>query len=420
MAIRCNFSEGCGQMPELTAANKQLEIAPVQGQKAKKKVAFIFNHSLFQGGGEISFFELVKGLDRNLFEPLVIVPGQGEIKTRTSERGMEVRVCPFPSLRSMGRGLPFGALVKLFRMLRQNRVDLIHVNGSRACFYGGIAGRLLAIPVIWHVRETIQDRKAYDRLLASFSAAIICVSRSVQIKRFAKFGPGVCKKLQVVYNGVDTQHFIKDATDRAKIRLQLEIGNRSLFGIVGNMIPLKGQAFFLNAVAEAKKMQPDVEIKAVFIGRYLDTDYKERLYRLTADLNLRDDVIFKGYCDNISAYLSACDVFVLPSQREGCSRALLEAMSSGLPVIASKISEIEEVVQTDRNAILVEYGNVFQMATAITKLAENKRLRELLGNENEKRAEAIFGLQAHVDCIQGVYKNLLMKSNKEKNYAHCP
>jgi len=406
-------------MPELTVANKQLEMPTIKDLKAKKKIAFIFNHPLFQGGGEISFFELIKGLDRNIFEPLVIVPGKGEIETSASTQGFEVNVCPFPSLRSLGRGLPLWALVKLARILRQKNVDLIHVNGSRACFYSGIAGRLQAIPVIWHVRETIQDLEAYDKLLARLSAAIICVSRSVQMKRFAKFGPRTCNKIQVAYNGIDTQHFIKDPAAREKIRQQLGIGAQSLFGIIGNLIPLKGHDFFLKAMAEVKKTRPDLGTKAIFIGRCLDVDYKKRLYRLTADLKLQDDVIFGGYSDNIPAYLSAFDVFVLPSQREGCSRALLEAMSVGLPVIASKISEIEEVVNPDRNAILVEYDDVFQMATALIKLAENKKLRELLGEENQKRVQAIFSLQAHVDSIQRVYENILVKTDKENKYAHC-
>ena len=68
-------------MPELIAVNKGLQIPTVKGNKARKKIAFIFNHSLFQGGGEISFFELIKGIDRNRLKPLVIVPGKGEIRT---------------------------------------------------------------------------------------------------------------------------------------------------------------------------------------------------------------------------------------------------------------------------------------------------------------------------------------------------
>jgi glycosyltransferase involved in cell wall biosynthesis len=128
---------------------------------------------------------------------------------------------------------------------------------------------------------------------------------------------------------------------------------------------------------------------------------------MTNELKLQHDVIFKGHSDNIPAYLSAFDVFVLPSQREGCSRALLEAMSVGLPIIASNISEIKEVAMHGRNAVFVEYGDISQMAAAILELSEDKSLRERLGDENRGRVTGSFTMQTHVADIQQVYANLV-------------
>ena len=95
----------------------------------------------------------------------------------------------------------------------------------------------------------------------------------------------------------------------------------------------------MKALAKAKAHRPDLVAKALLIGRPLDSSFNEMLHQLVIDSDLNGDVIFLDYSERILEILSALDVFVLPSQREGFSRSLLEAMSIGLPVLATKISE---------------------------------------------------------------------------------
>ena len=386
----------------------------------KPKIAFIFNHASFLGGGEISFFELIKCLVPNLPKPLVVVPGDGEILTRIANIGIPAEVCPFASFRNMNMISSIAAAAKLAKILKTEKVDLIHVNGSRACAYAGIVGKILGIPVIWHVRETKRDVAAYDRFLASVSTSIICVSKSVGDKRFGRLNATIRERINTVYNGIDPHKFQLNLKARETVRRQFGIGDGTLLGTVGNIIPLKGHHVFLKALAEVKKMQPGIAAKAIFIGKFLDPDYREKLLELTHKMKLQKDVVFKGPSDNIPDYLSALDIFVLPSQREGCSRALLEAMSVGLPIIASDISEIEEVAARDRNAVLVEYGDELQLAAAILKLSEDKRLREKLGGENRRRVTALFTLQSHVAGIEHVYADLIRKHDQVKFHAYRP
>ena len=406
---------------ELTsaAANNAADMGPYGAPEMSKRIACVFNRSGFQGGGEISFFELIKGLDRKKFNPLIIVPGDGEIVQSVAGLGLEVSICPLPPLKTMVLGLPLWSLIRLAGILRSTSINLIHSNGSRACFYSGMAGLLLKIPMIWHVRETIQDIAVYDKLLARLSAAIICVSSSVKVKRFAKFGSRISDKIHVAYNGVDTQRFNRNQNVRERIRRQYGIEESMLFGIVGNLIPLKGHDFFLRSLALAKKLRPDLAVKAIFIGKFLDPEYEGRLRRLMVDLKLEDFVSLTGFAADVPAYLAALDVLALPSRREGCSRSLIEAMSAGLPVVASDISEIEEAVRPKKNAILVKYGDVAQMAAGIIELAENKKLRDDMGRENRKRAREMFSLKTHVDSIQRIYENELMKNGHPKHRASC-
>jgi glycosyltransferase involved in cell wall biosynthesis len=376
---------------------------PKQG---KIKVAFVFNHAFFLGGGEISFSELIRTLNKNSFEPVILVPSSGEIAAFFEKQKVEVLVTPFPPLKQvLGRRVP--SLGRLLAALKQTKPDIIHANGSRACFYSVLAGRILRIPVLWHVRETLKDLFFYDAFLGLASKSIVCVSKSVGIKRFGRFGPLLEKKISVVYNGVDTSRFVRDEQARDHMRKRLSIqGNDVLFGMLGNIIPRKGYEFFLQSLAEAKKLNSQLPAKALIVGRPLDTGYHAMLIQLISDLHLQGNVIFEDYAENVQPILSAMDVFVLSSRSEGFSRALLEAMSSGLPVLASRISEIEEAVANQENAILIGFGDIESMASAIITFSENEALRKKMGERNRERAVEAFDLKAHASAVENLYRKV--------------
>jgi glycosyltransferase involved in cell wall biosynthesis len=374
--------------------------------RGKIKVAFVFNHAFFLGGGEISFSELIRTMNKEFFEPVILVPSSGEIAAFFEKQKIEVLVTPFPPLKqALGRPLP--SLRRLLAGLKQTKPHIIHANGSRACFYSALAGRFLGIPVIWHVRETLKDLFFYDAFLGMASKSILCVSKSVAAKRFGRFGPLLRKKLSVVYNGVHTSRFVRDEEARDQIRERLAIqSSQVLFGMLGNIIPRKGYEFFLQGLAEAKKLNPRLAAKALIVGRRLDTAYHTILMRLISDLSLQGSILFEDYSESVQPILSAMDVFVLSSRSEGFSRALLEAMSSGLPVLASRISEIEEAVLDHENALLINLGDFKSMASAIVTLAEDEALRKRMGEKNRERAVEKFDLKAHARAIEYLYRKL--------------
>lgn len=373
----------------------------------KKRIAFLFNHPFLLGGGEISFLELIKNLDKDLFEPLIVVPAPGEIKAQLELLHFNVTVCCFSPIKYVGFGPPLFQIVNLIKLFRKNQVDLIHVNGSRVCFYAGWAGRILRVPVVWHVRESDPDFFLYDAGLGLLANVIICVSKSVMLKRFSRFGQAMIKKIAVVYNGVDTVKFQARNGIRKQIRVRLRVQpNDILFGLVGNLIPRKAQNFFLKGLARARQINPHFSAKTVIIGRTLDCGYTQRLHQLVSELNLHDHVMFQDFSENIIDMLSALDLFVLSSKSEGFSRSLLEAMSVGLPVLATRIDEIEEAVTDGENAVLVNYNDVNTMAAAMLKLAEDEQLREKMGKANRKKVVQIFDLASHAKAVQNIYSRL--------------
>lgn len=220
------------------------------------------------------------------------------------------------------------------------------------------------------------------------------------------------KKKIVIYNGVDNYRFNKNLKLRNMVRKTLGVENEILFGIIGNIIPLKQQDFLIKGFAKAKEKRPMISAKILIIGRLLDLEFNKKLRKLVMELNLDCDVIFKSYSDNIIEVFSAIDVFALLSKREGFSRSLIEAMSIGLPVLATKIGEIEEAVLNGENAILVNLNDIESLAFAIIQLVEHENLRKKMGRRNKERVIERFSITHHVESIQTIYSEIMSPHGK--------
>ncbi|MCU0595711.1 MAG: glycosyltransferase [Desulfobacterota bacterium] len=371
-------------------------------------IAFIFNHHFFLGGGEASLYDLIQTLNRDRFSPLALVPARGDILERMKARGIPAYVSPLPSLKRVLPWHPPLALGQLVVLLRRAKPAILHANGSRACLYAVLAGQLLGVPVLWHVRETLKDLWIYDRFLFTLSRAVVCVSESVKAKRFDSLSVRWKEKIDVVYNGVDSSIFCRNPSNRERVRRELGIEeNEILFGVVANYVPLKGQDFFLQGAAALKNSNPALPFKVLLIGRPIDTLFLDRLRNLADELLLEDRVLFRDHTDRIAEIYSALDIFVLPSRREGFSRSILEAMSTGLPVLATQLSEIQEAVVEGQNGLLVPHGDVETLRRAALTLAKDRGLRETMGALNREKVEDEFSLIAHARSMETIYSQIL-------------
>jgi glycosyltransferase involved in cell wall biosynthesis len=177
--------------------------------------------------------------------------------------------------------------------------------------------------------------------------------------------------------------------------------------MIGNFIPIKGHEFLIKGISEACKRNAGVSLKVLCAGRIIDADYYKRILRLAKDQGIENRVIFCDYTTDVAGKLSAADIFILPSKREGFSRSLLEAMVMELPVIATNISEIAEAVEDHCGGILVKDGDVDAMANAILQLCRDPDLRESMGKENKNRVMKYFTADIHRKAIENIYSTLL-------------
>ena len=168
-----------------------------------KVLLAITNHSQMLGGGEHSFLDLISSLPER-WRPLVSANDEGSLLTQLRGRSIQVAIAKMPPIRPWRLFQILGSIKGYCNLCLKHKVAIIYANGSRAAFYGGIAGRILKIPVVWHCRIAERD-PLLDSILCRLSNFII--SNSVATSR--RFPERFKKKTRVIYNGIDIK-FLKD------------------------------------------------------------------------------------------------------------------------------------------------------------------------------------------------------------------
>jgi glycosyltransferase involved in cell wall biosynthesis len=179
---------------------------------------------------------------------------------------------------------------------------------------------------------------------------------------------------------------------------------QKVIGVVGRLSREKGQMVFLEALSSVSAAYPDV--KALVIGdgpdqRILETFCQER--------NLREFVEFTGYCEDIRAYYQVLDLLVLPSLSEGLPNTVLEAMSWGVPVLATRVGGVPEVIDSD-NGVLVPPGDPASLAAGMLKLLRDDALRVAIAARGQRSLHPRFAPEQRALRLLSVYDELLPQS----------
>jgi glycosyltransferase involved in cell wall biosynthesis len=378
------------------------------------------------GGAEQCLLLLVDGLQARGEEAVAVLFGNGPLRDRLSALGVETTVVVPPRrVRSAGRYGPAGPLaraataaaglptaVRLAAAARRARADVIHTNGMKAHLLGGLAGRLATVPVLWHLHDFPPAgwtgrvfRKAARRLPALVLANSEAVARTVRSS-----APGGIPVV-TLRNPVDVGRFHPSLTGD-RIRRELGIGRDvPLVGMVAHLTPWKGHALFLEIACVVAETLPRARFVVVG-GSIYETDghvgCAEALVRQATVLGLSDRVIFLGVRDDIPEILAGLDVLIhCPIAPEPFGLVLAEAMAVGRPVVASRSGGIPEVVEDQTTGLLVAPGAVGDFASAVIALLRDHLLRDRLGKAGRRRAETLFGVEAHVTGVLEAYQTVL-------------
>ena len=211
------------------------------------------------------------------------------------------------------------------------------------------------------------------------------------------------KKIIKISNFVDTEKFYPVKSEvKHRIKAALALDESIVINFTGRIVERKGLDFLINAFAQTKELLSSSILIIVGAG----TD-ESKMKNLVSKLGIDNNIRFLGHASEIVRFYKASDIFVLPSFAEGMPNSLLEAMACGLPIIASKIGGVVDVVQDERSGILFESGDMSGLSSAMVRLAKDDALRQRLGAEARKRILEDFSVEGIVDKYIKLYKTVL-------------
>lgn len=354
------------------------------------------NHSMEMGGIETLIDEFATRFRARGLSPSVgVLNGGGTLEGKLHAKGI-----PVIRLGKRDR-VDLDTIAKLRQILKRDNVKVLHTHNYSSWFYGVLAVR--GIGGVRHIHtehSNVECRRWIyaERLMSRFTNKIVSVSGSVKdfmVER-QHISPG---RIEVIYNGVDTQRFRPDSRARTEYRNKFSFGEKTFVAcIVARLSPVKDHETLLGAFSMLAKERPETRLLIVGEG-----DIRVRLESLSRDLGVCDRVIFLGERHDIPEILNAADVFVLSSISEGHNMSLLEAMATGIPVVVTRVGGNTEIVLDGVCGFLVPPRDPHALCDRIGALAGNESLMRAMGEKGREAVLKCFNVDGMIDRYLRLY-----------------
>ncbi len=374
--------------------------------QATKKI-FIFITKGNMGGAQRYVFDLSCSLPPNQFDVFVVCGAGQTLKTQLEKH--KIKTIEWPELnRDLSPLKDLKIIFKLIKFLKQHQPDIIHLNSSKIGFFGVIAGRLVGIKKIiftahgWVFNE---NRPYLSRLIFKFLQwlTVIASHQTIAVSQKTKKDmtnwPLTKKKIKVIYNGLDQfETLSKELAQNYLIKkTNLSAKNKTTIwlGTLAELHPNKGLDLAIKTIARIP------QVIFLIIGTGKD---KLLLEKLIEKNNLTDRVFLLGFLPEARQYLKAFDIFILPSRTEALPYTILEAGLAELPIIATKVGGLPEIVDHQTNGILVEPENIDELKKAIEELMTNPDLSQKLGQNLSVKISKDFSLNQMIKKTSALYQ----------------
>ncbi len=399
----------------------------------QKRVLFVITQSEF-GGAQRFLYELITRLDSKKYEILV---ASGELPSAETTKGkeqkdeflksLEEKNIKTKKLRFLKRKINpiFDCLgiIELIKLINRFKPDYLHLSSSKAGFLGSIAGfkikllwpkKFKNLKIIYRIGGwSFNDpwpfwkKKIFilaEKITAGFKD-IIVVNNQSDFEQAVKLKIKPKKKLKLIYNGIDALKIEFLPKDEARLKLFKNLSKKYgeifqidfIIGTIANLYPTKGLEYLIEAARILKSIIHDSKFIILIIG---DGQERSNLESRIKNYGLEDRIILLGQIPEAFKYSKAFDIFVLPSIKEGFPWVILEAMAAKLPVIATRVGGIPEIIEGGKNGILVESKNPQQLAETIKYLIENERIRQELAIQAHQTVLFKFPVEKMVSQIE--------------------
>jgi glycosyltransferase involved in cell wall biosynthesis len=374
----------------------------------RTKILYVITKSNW-GGAQRYVYDLATSLNPDLFTVEVIAGGNGLLIQKLQQAGIAVT-----SLHTMERDINFKkellSAKELWKIFREKKPDVVHLNSSKAGGIGALVARLAGVKKIIftaHAWAFNENRELFSKMMISFfhwitvllSHKTITVSDSVREQISHK--PFIQHKMQTVHLGIHP--FELRSLEEARQVILERITHHTIvqdkwIGIIAELHPVKGLLYAVDAVALLQEHYPDLRL--VIIG---EGDQRDIIVKQIAKRRLQNNVFLVGFIDEARTLIRAFDIFMLPSLSEAFGYTLIEAGHAEVPVIASNVGGIPEVI--DEAGILVPSKNSRELANAIQTLLSSKPTRNKLSKALHQRALSEFSVEKMMSQTLDIYNN---------------
>ncbi|KAA3613247.1 MAG: glycosyltransferase [Calditrichaeota bacterium] len=368
----------------------------------KIRVAHIINY-LAPAGKEMGIVKLLNHTDPDKFEGyLIVLDRVFDSLILDTDR---TKLVSINKKKGNDPTLPF----RLAHILRKYKIDIVHTHAWGTLVEGIVAAKIARVPVTIHgehgtfhkdpKRKFVQKLmfKLCDKLLSVSGVLAEDLANSLQLPQNS-FYP--------ILNGVDSNKYFKNEESRKKYRGELSCSDDTvLIGSVGRTVKVKNHQVLIKAAKKLK--EKNLNFLITIIGDSPEKSLRPYLQEEVEKAGVSELVKFLGNKNDVPGYLSAFDIFVLPSLSEGCSNVIQEAMATELPVVASNVGGNPELVSSGKTGYLFDLDNLDELVEKLEKLITEELLRKEIGERAKKEMLNRFSLEKMVENYESFYSDAL-------------
>jgi glycosyltransferase involved in cell wall biosynthesis len=297
-------------------------------------------------------------------------------------------------------------IIQTIRSIRKYEIDILHPHDNLSKIIGSIAAKFCGVKVVSHCRDQLGP-DILDKIIGIWQIMmmdrIIAVSNCVQ-NILLTYRNKASSKIKMIYNGVDLDLFkAKDYHSQPGNVEGVQGPREIVLGIIGVFDKVKGHTLLFEALRRLKEENTN-HFQCLVIG----TGREEVALRNFVEENrMTKEVHFLGFREDIPDLLREIDIIVIPSQRESFCRVAIESMAAQVPVIATRVGGLPELIDHEKTGILVPPGDVESLSNAIRYLMENPEMRRRMGEAGRKKVEKSFNLETNIRKTEQLYLEVL-------------
>ncbi|MFA6078300.1 MAG: glycosyltransferase family 4 protein [Candidatus Omnitrophota bacterium] len=351
-------------------------------------------------GGIANYILTLSGALKERGAEVVVVSSGGGLEPSFEEKGIPHKYLDIKTKSELSPKV-FSAIFKLIKIIKDEKPDIVHAHTRVSQVVAFFACPLAGVPYVTtcHGYFKTRMRKIFD----TWGRRVIAISEPV--KNHLAHDLGVREeRIALVYSGVDIKKFSPDsnAENVAALKRGLGLTAGPVIGTIGRLSSVKGQKFLVEAMKDIVKVRKDAQ--CVIVG---DGPEENALKGLARTLGIDGSFHFYNSDPDTLKYLSVMDLFIFPSVKEGLGIALLEALASGRPCIASDVGGISDVIKNGESGVLVPVGDPASIARAVLALLEDMSSAKRLGDKGKSVVRERFSLSDMSDNVRKVYERVL-------------